>query len=508
MILDELLTPQEMRAVEMNAEYLGVSRLQLMENAGRAIARAVKEKFDSKARVTVVCGPGGNGGDGLVAARHLAGEGFTPEVAILGRPKRISSEETRKNLEALERMAQSVRVTWIGDSAEIGRLEGDVIIDALLGTGIVGALSSPFREMVEEINASPGFKIAVDVPSGIEAGTGGAKGSAVNADLTITFHKAKTGLQDAADHTGRLRVQAIGVPPEAETFSGPGDVYIASRDRPSQAHKGEFGRVLVVGGSETYSGAPALAAIGAYATGVDLVYVAAPETVSTVVAGFSPSLITLKLKGKRLSPKNVEKLNPLWDRIDAVVVGPGLGLHEKTGEAVMTIIEEVEGLDIPVLIDADALKIYPRRREIATEAVFTPHHKEFMILTGRSVEGGISEVGRIVKKEAGRLEATILLKGHTDVISDGTRTRYNLTGNPGMTVGGTGDVLSGVTAGFMAKGVSPLQAAVAAAFINGAAGDAVLQEKGYHIQPMDIVGKIPYIIEDALAGRLRAQRRP
>jgi NAD(P)H-hydrate epimerase len=506
MLLDETLTAREMRAVEMNSEYLGVSKLQLMENAGRAVAAAIMERFGRKSSVDIVCGPGGNGGDGFVAARHLAGAGFTPRVILLGQPKNISSQEARVNWQAIEAMSETILITQVRDSAEIEPLNGDVVVDALIGTGVIGALKPPYREMVDAITASDGYTIAVDIPTGINADTGGVAGNAVEADLTITFHKEKKGLRGAHSHTIELEKSPIGIPPEAEHYAGPGDVFIASKKRSPNAHKGDHGRLLVIGGSETYSGAPALAALAAYATGVDIVYVAAPESIASIIAGFSPSLITVKLKGSRLNPRNAEKMSALYGKIDAAVIGPGLGLYPETREAVMGVVEELERLKIPVLIDADALKSYPVRREIATGAVFTPHSKEFEILTGKPPSGTLKERGEMVRKEAARLGATILLKGNIDIASDGTRTRFNLTGNPGMTVGGTGDVLSGIAGAFGAQGIMPLQSAVAAAFINGVAGDMVANEKGGHMEPGDLIWKIPSVIEDALQGRLRASK--
>lgn len=157
-----------------------------------------------------------------------------------------------------------------------------------------------------------------------------------------------------------------------------------------------------------------------------------------------------------------------------------------------------------MVVDADGLKAFgEKRRRLRVHAVFTPHSKEFEVLTGRKVEGDWREKGRIVEEEAKRLGSVILLKGAVDVISDGTHTRFNWTGNPGMTVGGTGDVLTGITAGYISQGAHPMQAACASAFINGAAGDAVYSEKGYHILPEDVVQFIPYVVEDALDGKMR-----
>jgi len=455
----------------------------------------------------VVCGLGGNGGDGFVAARHLTGAGYNVGVILLGRPENIRSEEADHNWKAIHQMRDSLDISEIHDSAEIEPLKGDIVIDALIGTGVRGTLSSPYKEMVGAINDAKGFKIAVDIPTGVESDTGNAHGVAVSADVTLTFHKPKTGLTKESTNIGQLLTCPIGVPPEAELYAGPGDVFLTVKKRAPDAHKGDFGRLLVIGGSETYSGAPALTAMGAYAAGVDIVYVAAPETAAPIVAGFSPSLITLKLKGSRLTSRNMDKLEEFYERVDAVAIGPGLGVHDETAGAVRTIIGDIEERRLPVLLDADALKSYPQREKISTEAMFTPHEKEFEILTGKTPGRRLGERGETVRKEAAKLGATILLKGSVDLVSDGDRTRYNWTGNPGMTVGGTGDVLSGVAAGFMAMGSKPFQAAVAGAFVNGAAGDAAFLEKGYHLEPMDLIRGIPKVIEDSLAGRLRAPIR-
>jgi NAD(P)H-hydrate epimerase len=505
MLLDETLTTREMRAVEMNSVYIGVSKLQLMENAGRAIAVKIMKRFGKKSKVVIVCGPGGNGGDGFVAARHLAGAEYETRVILLGDPKNISSREARTNWHTIMGMSDTIQLSHIRDSIEIEHLKGEVIVDALIGIGVRGALNPLYREMVSAINASDGYTIAVDIPTGVVADTGETSGSAVQADLTVTFHKMKMGLKNASNHTGELEITPIGLPPEAERYAGPGDIYLASRERPPEAHKGNFGSLLVIGGSETYSGAPALTAMGAYATGADLVYVAAPESVALVIAGFSPSLITVKMKGSRLNLRNIEKLGSLYEKIDAAVIGPGLGLHAETKEAVVEIIEELEERKTPLLIDADALKSYPPRRKIATDAIFTPHSKEYEILTGKAPSGTLKEKGEQVKKEAARLDATILLKGNIDIASNGSYTRFNRTGNPGMTVGGTGDVLSGIAGTLLAQGISSLQSAVTAAFINGVAGDMVAREIGYHMVPEHLIEKIPHVIENALKERLRAR---
>ena len=490
----------EMRALELNSEYFGLTRLQLMENAGFAVASEVAERFPEGSRVTVFCGLGGNGGDGFVAARHLLTMGFRVKVILAGRHGEIKSEEALQNWKALRSLKASVEILEISDSSRIPTIDSDIVIDALLGIGVKGALRPPILQMVEKINSCGGRVVAVDVPTGIDSDTGEVLGDAVKADLTVTFHKPKKGLLKAREYAGEIVVKGIGIPPEFERFIGPGDVGLAVKPRRPEAHKGDFGRLLVVGGSRTYSGAPALVAQAALRTGVDLVYIAAPEKTAYTIASMSPDMITLKLRGEYLSPENVKEVEGVLGRVDCVVLGPGLGLRGEVEEAVKWLIESVERLGIPLLLDADGLKAYAKLdRRMKAPAVLTPHAGEYRILTGELPPEGLEERGEHVLRSARRLGATILLKGHVDVVSDGERVKFNFTGNPGMTVGGTGDVLSGVVGGLMANGVPPFEAASAGAFVNGAAGDFVARDKGFHMVASDLLEWIPKVLDDPMS---------
>ena len=504
MILDDYLTMREIQAAEYNANYLGVSNLLLMESAGGAVADTVAAKVKPGGRVFVACGLGGNGGDGFVTARHLAGRGYMVEVVLVGSPNSIRSDETRHNYEVAQLMGGSLSLQVVEDSSHVKPIEADAIVDALIGYTYRGGLSPVNAAMIRAINASSAYKVSIDTPTGLVVDTGDVPEECVEADVTVTFHKPKTGFKGKPKQLGKLIVAKLGLPVEAELFTGPGDVLLVHRRREAESHKGMFGRLLVVGGSETYHGAPELTSMGAQATGVDIVYTAVPETAAEAVAASSPSMIVVKLKGERLTAKNLAQLGLFLEKVDAVALGPGLGLHEDTKDAVFMLIKAAEAKQLPMLIDADGLKAFgERRRRLKVPAVFTPHSREFEVLTGRKAEGDWREKGAIVEAEAKRLGSVILLKGAVDVVSDGVHTRFNWTGNPGMTVGGTGDVLSGITAGYIAQGSTPMQAACAGAFINGAAGDAVYSDKGYHIEAQDLVPYIPYVVEDAVDGKMR-----
>jgi NAD(P)H-hydrate epimerase len=469
-----MISSTEMAVVDENAEALGVPRKQLMESSGNAVARAVREIADPGASVALVCGRGNNGGDAFVAARFLSAYDVT--VHLLGRPETISTEIARENWVALER-AEIDRRT-VEDSTAIDLATPDIVVDAMLGTGVTGALREPEATATETINAADCPVLAVDVPSGIDADTGEREGIAVEADRVVTFHDQKPGLRDLdADVT----VDNIGIPDAAERFVERGDLRRLSWD--SNAHKGDFGRVLVVGGGP-YTGAPALAAQAALRSGADLAYVACPETVAREVQGYSENLIVEPLAGERLDSSNVQQLLAVASRMDCVVFGPGLGDATKSLDAVEAFLEAFAGTAV---VDADALQVVPN---VETEAtlVCTPHQGELESMGGTTAADP-DDRAELVESFAAELDVTFLVKGAYDVISDGTRTRLNRTGNPGMTVGGTGDVLAGVT-GAMACVLDPIHAAAIGAYTNGRAGDIVVEDNGYGLVATDLLGAL------------------
>jgi ADP-dependent NAD(P)H-hydrate dehydratase / NAD(P)H-hydrate epimerase len=499
-MLKDPITSRDMRALELNAEYFGVSRLLLMENAGHNVALEVSSRFKPGKSVVVFCGLGGNGGDGFVAARHLSCMGFKVKVLLAGKSKDILDKAALENWRALQFLDDTIPVEEVYDSALVPKTTSDVVIDALLGTGAKESLRPPVLQLVERINEMDAFRVAVDVPTGIDADTGTVAGEAVKANLTVTFHRSKKGLEKAKKHVGELVVKNIGLPEEFEQFAGPGDVLLIAKPRPSESHKGDFGRLLVIGGNETFSGAPTLVAQAALRTGVDLAYVAAPEKTAYAISSMSPDLITIKLEGKYLNPSNLETLKPYVEASDAIVVGPGLGLHPETGEAVKEIVKTVEKFGKPLLLDADGLKAFARfKRRLDVPLVLTPHAGEYAILTGKKPPGLLSERVLQVQRTAARLNATVLLKGPVDVVSDGKRVKLNFTGNAGMTVGGTGDVLSGVAGAFLAQRADCFEAAVAAAFVNGAAGDFVFEELGAHMVASDLIPHLPNVLNDPMS---------
>jgi ADP-dependent NAD(P)H-hydrate dehydratase / NAD(P)H-hydrate epimerase len=497
----DYISSRDMRALEANAEYFGVSLLQLMENSGRSVAEEIAARFKQNQRVAVFCGLGGNGGDGFVVARHLSALGFRDVSVILaGRGKDINHEAARANWFALQPIVKSIFIQEVADTSVLPKVEADVVVDALLGTGTKGKLKAPIVQFVVCINSLKAFKVAVDIPTGLDADTGEVLGYAVKADLTVTFHRAKQGLETAKKYVGELLVKSIGLPAEMETFVGPGDVLLVTKNRQSTAHKGDFGKVLVVGGSEVFSGAPTLVSLAALRTGVDIAYTAVPEKTAHDVASMSPDLITVKLAGANLNVNNLPILKEYLQMVDAVALGPGLGLIAETKAFVQEFVEIVEEAGKPLLLDADGLKAFADfKHPLKVPLVLTPHAGEFVILTGKKLPVDFEDKVEMVRQAAAELKAVVLVKGQVDIVSDGERVKLNFTGNPGMTVGGTGDVLSGIVAALLAQKVDAFEAAVAGVFVNGAAGDFVAAELGPHMVATDLLDFIPQVWNDPMS---------
>jgi hydroxyethylthiazole kinase-like uncharacterized protein yjeF len=267
--------------------------------------------------------------------------------------------------------------------------------------------------------------------------------------------------------------------------------------RPEWSHKGDFGKVLVIGGNNRYSGSPAFSAMAAYRAGADMVTVAAPERAANITASFSPDMITYPLDGDFLRPEHLKKISMLSAGSDAVVIGGGLGTERETTRAVLSFLQETR---LPCVVDADAISAVSQKKEIIRENwVLTPHTREFEILTKEKPYTDLGSRMKLVRFFASGLGTTILLKGHVDVISDGKEVFINKTGNPCMTKGGTGDILSGICGALLAAGAAPVEAACASAYINGAAGDLAAREHGCGMMASDMLE----LITEAIAGQVK-----
>jgi hydroxyethylthiazole kinase-like uncharacterized protein yjeF len=474
-----MITSEEMAVVDENAAALGVPRKQLMESSGNAVARTVRELADPGAHVTIVAGRGNNGGDSFVTARFLDND-YDVTILLLGRKETIRSDIARENWDALQHGEYDARE--VRDSRDFSINSSDVIIDAMLGTGVTGDPREPERSAIEEINASDATVVAVDVPSGIDVNTGEAADVASEADHVVTFHDSKPGL-GSLDAT--VTVADIGIPAMADTIIERGDLSRLGRNPDS--HKGENGEVLVVGGGP-FTGAPALTAQAAFGAGADLVNVACPESVAATIQSYHEGIITKELNGEQLFSGHVDTLLDIAAEQDVVVLGPGLGTHDDTLIAARDFLSAFDGTCV---VDADPLAIV---NEVETDAtlICTPHAGEFQRMGGDPSDDWRDRMDD-VEALAADLDVTILLKGKYDVLSDGDRTRINRKGTPAMAVGGTGDVLAGAIGAF-ASVLDPIDAAAIGAYANGMAGERAVEGQA-SITPLDLIDYLPEVIE-------------
>ena len=455
-----VISARRMRAVDANAMALGVSSLQLMESAGYGLAQAALS-FDPE-QVLVLCGRGNNGGDGCVAARHLHREcgvvllilGAPPETVV--HPGSMATAEAEGNRSVLASCGvQVIEAPCAGDLLSYGELfeDADLIVDAMLGTGSVGMLREPYATAVAMANRSPAPVLSADVPT-----------HGIVPDRICAFHRPKTEGATVID---------IGIPLEAECCTGPGDLTLV-RQKDASAHKGAGGEVLVIGGGP-YQGAPYLAGMAALRAGADIVRIATPHLLTC------PDVIVEGLDGDKIGPEHVSHLTALAGQADVVVLGCGLGVHS---HGVMT---EVAPYCRKAVFDADALR---QPLPVAEESIYTPHAGEFSRMFGISLPQDLPDRARTVRSLAG--QGVILAKGPTDIISDGRRVRFNRTGTPAMTVGGTGDVLAGLVGGLFCR-MDAFDAACLGAYVNGCAGAACAAE-GDGLTATDLLRVIPSIL--------------
>ena len=478
-----LLTAEEMGACEAAAGRAGISTRELMERAGRALADRAVGLAAPEGRFAVLCGPGNNGGDGLVAARHLALAGRQVLVVLLADASALKGE-ARANLEALTAMGGSAS----GALADFAPRPGDVAVDALLGTGLNRAPEGALADAIHTLwkwRAVGARVLSADLPSGLASDTGVAFRPAVQADATVAFGALKVGeaLEPGASLCGELQVADIGLAPddapvnllEEEDARG----WLPQR-RPD-SNKGTYGHLLLVAGSRGKSGAGALAGLAALRSGVGLCTVATPDDALSDVLCHGPELMGLALDDdKPLGPMHLEALLEAAEGKDALVLGPGVARGKKTHLLIADLLRRFPG---PVVLDADGLNAVAGRLAVLRAAqgplVLTPHPGEMARLCGLSIAEIQSNRVAVARDFARAHRVVLVLKGARTVVAfpDG-RARINPTGNPGMATGGTGDVLSGVLGALLAQGLAPGDAACTAVYAHGLAGDLEQEWRG------------------------------
>ncbi len=490
----KVLTAAQMREVDRRTIEMGIPGIVLMENAGQRVTEFLAETFAPLAdhRIVILCGKGNNGGDGMAVARQLMTR-LRPRslhVALAGAPEELKGE-------ALDNyhMLQACGCPFEREIRPAMR-NATIVLDALLGTGLKGPVTGPMIEWIREVNSGfPLAKIvAVDIPSGLESDTATTEGETVRADYTVTFTAPKLGqvLAPNCGRVGTLRVAAIGSPPEL--YENDDGIFLSLveprwfapffRPRTLCAHKGDFGHVLVIAGSRGKTGAAAMSGMAALRAGAGLVTVASAESAVPVIASHSPELMTEPLPetdtgSVSLHSFDCSRLANAAAGKDLLVIGPGLGTHVETVEAVRRVVDEFEQ---PMIIDADGLNALAGLgfRARGRIRVLTPHPGEMARLSGKNAaEIQKDRVGSARAFASGR-EVILVLKGCRTLIAfpDG-RVWINPTGTPALATGGTGDILTGMIAGFAAQFPKEIERAVACAvYLHGLAGQLGAAELG------------------------------
>lgn len=509
-----VVTSQEMRAIDRAAiEGLGMPGVVLMENAGRGVFRHLEDYMDSveDLRALVVAGKGNNGGDGFVVARHLANHGAEVQIALVGKMSEVQGD-AKINLDIVRGMKLSIteilneeNLLGLADSLA----EADVVVDAIFGTGFAGKAEGLQARAIEMMNKGEAPIVSIDCPSGLNVDSGFAEGACIEADLTVTMGLLKRGhlLYPGADLCGEVVVVDIGVPPylveqqkvRLATMEED-EARVLLPQRPRDAHKGDCGTVYLLAGSVGFTGAGVMASLSALRAGAGLVTWGLPQSLNDAMEAKLTEVMTKPLPetgARSLSVKALTESEPLLKKATVLALGPGVSTHPETVEMVH---EAVTTLTLPMVIDADGLNCLALKKGwqkgLKAELVLTPHPGEMARLLGITTEQVQKDRIGIAERAAGEFKATVVLKGAPTIIAQpGHDTYINTTGNPGMASGGSGDVLTGLIAGFMAQGLSGYGAAKLGVYVHGLAGDLAAEEK---TEPGMIAGDILEKIPAAL----------
>jgi hydroxyethylthiazole kinase-like uncharacterized protein yjeF len=505
----KITTAEEMRAIDRaTTEKFGVPSLTLMENAGGAIARFILQNYHDANRVTVVCGRGNNGGDGFVIARQLHRAGRVVEVLLLAARTELKGDA----LVMFERLP--LRPIEARNSAELAAAASsciakcDLLVDAILGTGFRPPVTGVYADAIGEINRSGKPVVAVDIPSGAEsdAMTPQSGDEMVHADAIVTFTAPRPAHVFGNLTRGPIMVAPIGSPPEAIDsnlnleVTTPRDFAELLAPRPRDSNKGMYGHALIVGGSFGKSGAAAMAGMAALRMGAGLSTVATPARVLTAVASFAPELMTEPLAETAagsiaMAEAQNRRFLDLTQPMTVVAIGPGIGRNPET---VQFVHEAVHQTKVPMVVDADGLNAFEgqtnqldgRRRPL----VLTPHPGEMARLAGISIKAVQADRLKVARSFARDHNLVVVLKGDRTIIAlpDGSAW-VNPTGNPGMATGGTGDILTGMTAGAIAQMPNDhARAAIAAVYLHGLAGDVACEMMGEHsLVATDLLDGLP-----------------
>ena len=516
----KMVSSEAMRGIDRGSiEDHGMAGAILMDRAGKGVADAVEDlalhAIDGFAAIRMVAGHGNNGGDVFVAARYLAKRGFDVEVLLACKTEALKGDAAYHFGLMADDEIVARELPDEKDWEDCCDVSCDIVVDGVLGTGTKGAARGVAAAAIRHINSLSDacLIVAVDIPSGLNADTGEVAGDVVMADMTVTIALPKVGFvsPSALDFVGHVRVVDIGVPDDlVENVESDVDLVVLQDlktilcRRKSDSHKGTYGHVLVIGGAPGYVGAAALAGRAALRSGAGLVSLLVPESVVSGIIAGAPELMVHGAKATEQGSLSADSLDA-WQRdieeFDSVLIGPGLTTHE-AGRALLE--KVLKQSKVPVVVDADALNLCEGDLSVLASAecpiVITPHPGEMARLSNRSVEDVQSDRVGVAQEVAQSTGAAVILKGAgTVIVSNEGPVSINLTGNPGMASGGTGDVLAGMVVSFLAQGLGLFDACRSSVYLHGVAGDRAawrLSQSG--MIAGDLIDELPRVVRDVV----------
>lgn len=495
--MEYIVTKNEMKAIDACAiDKIGIPQSVLMERAALAVAEEIERINPEKGRVLIAVDGGNNGGDGLATARILIERGYPVDIFYVGGITEVSEQfEIQKNI--IMQIGQRLRKA-------IPNKEYAVVVDGIFGVGLSRDVEGSQKKAIENLNQMQGIKVAIDIPSGLDATTGEILGIAFRADYTVTFGLKKLGMffSQGIDCCGEIICKNIGFPANAIQSVKPKIYSYEPQDldklpkRYNNSNKGSYGKVAVVAGSKNMSGAAFLCAKAAYSTGVGLVKIYTHESNRVVLQSQLPEAIMMtydNYMGALFCVEDAVK----WASV--IVVGPGLGM-DTTSERMLY--ELLLNSEVPMVIDADALNILSNNmgliKTCPAPIVMTPHMKEMSRLIGKSVDDIAHDRFNIARRFAKEYEVNLVLKDAKSIVTNGgDKTYINLAGNNGMSTGGSGDVLAGIIAGMLAGGLDLFEAAQIGTYVHCLAGDVAAEKKGkYAMLASDIIASLSEVMRD------------
>ena len=500
----KLMTSAQMREMDRRAiEEYGIPSTLLMRNAARATAETAMELGGDRGRAAVFCGSGNNGGDGVAAAAYMIIRGYSVRTFLTGSREKMTddtSEMERRLCEVggkLEKFTEIENITDYVNSC-------DVLIDAMFGTGLHSALRGEALIAAQIINASGVPVVSADIPSGVVSDTGEVPGEAVRADVTVTFSLPKIGLyaEPGCLYAGKIRIEDIGIPDDLILAADStiravtaDDVRLLARKR--DAHKGDFGRDLIIAGAPGFTGAPVMAAAAASRMGAGLVHLGVPESIYGVTAARCTDVMPFPLPTDIDGLVSWDARGPIAEKLErcaACLAGPGLGRSYMLDSLIEKLVRETK---VPLVLDADGINAVSGNTDILDEAgstvILTPHAGEFARLGGDISRGRIAEAAGFAVSHS----CVLVLKGHRTVSAFPDGSVYiNTTGGPAMAKGGSGDVLAGMITALCGQGLPVKKAVTAAVYLHGLAGDICAEELGeYSVTPDDLLRAIPEAVK-------------